>query len=127
MARSSSTIRLHLGHLPGRSEVGCTVFGNVLYSVPVCGLFNHEGRDNRWENNIIVDAPAFRASCGNYPDLDKQSYATIQALRDKGGYDTYLQHYPELATYTDDPATHHTCAPGQFSRNIIYYTADGAK
>ena len=103
-------------------EVGCTVFGNVLYSVPVCGLFNHEGRDNRWENNIIIDAPAFRASSGNYPDLDKLSYSYIQALRDKGGYDTYLQHYPELATYTDDPATHHTCAPGTFARNIIYYT-----
>lgn len=108
-------------------EVGCTVFGNVLYSVPVCGLFNHEGRDNRWENNIIVDAPAFQASSGNYPDLDKQSYAYIQALREKGGYDTYLQHYPELATYTDDPATHHTCAPGHFARNIIYYTAEGGK
>ncbi len=92
-------------------EVGCTVFGNVLYSVPVCGLFNHEGRDNRWENNIIVDCPAFRASSGNYPDLDKLSYSYIQALREKGGYDAYLQHYPELATYTDDPATHHTCAP----------------
>jgi lysophospholipase L1-like esterase len=108
-------------------EVGCTVFGNVLYSVPVCGLFNHEGRDNRWENNIIVDAPAFRVSSGNYPDLDKLSYSYIQTLRAQGGYDTYLQHYPELATYTDDTATHHTCAPGSFSRNIVYYTADGGR
>ncbi len=108
-------------------EVGCTVFGNVLYSVPVCGLFNHEGRDNRWENNIIVDAPAFRASSGNYPDLDKLSYSYIQTLRREGGYDTYLEHYPELSTYTDDPATHHTCAPGSFARNIIYYTADGGR
>ncbi|HPM82885.1 MAG TPA: right-handed parallel beta-helix repeat-containing protein [Candidatus Anammoximicrobium sp.] len=108
-------------------EVGCTVFGNVLYSVPVCGLFNHEGRDNCWENNIIVDAPAFRTSSGNYPDLDKLSYSYIQALREKGGYDTYLQHYPELATYTGDPATHHTCAPGKFARNIVYYTADGGR
>ncbi|NUQ64690.1 MAG: right-handed parallel beta-helix repeat-containing protein [Pirellulales bacterium] len=107
-------------------ESGCTVFGNVLYSVPVCGLFNHEGRDNRWENNIIVDAPAFQISSGNYPDLDELSYSYIRTLRDKGGYGTYLEHYPELATYTDDPATHHTCAPGSFSRNIIYYTAGGA-
>ncbi len=29
------------------------------------------------------------------------------------------KHYPELATHTDDPATHHTCAPGKFARNII--------
>ncbi|MBM3473706.1 MAG: hypothetical protein FJX75_10600 [Armatimonadetes bacterium] len=108
-------------------EVGCTVFGNVLYSVPVCGMFNHEGRDNTWENNIIVDAPAFQVSSGNYPDLDEQSYSYVKALREKGGYDLYLQHYPELATYTDDPATHHTCAPGKFVRNIISYTPEGGK
>ena len=108
-------------------EVGCTVFGNLLYSVPVCGLFNHEGRDNRWENNVIIDAPAFRVSSGNYPDLNKLSYSYIQALRDKGGYDTYLQHYPELDTYTEQPESHHTCAPGTFARNIIYYTANGGK
>ena len=108
-------------------EVGCTVFGNVLYSVPVCGLFNHEGRDNRWENNILVDAPAFRASSGNYPDLNKLSYSYIQNLRDQGGYEVYLERYPELASYTDDPETHHTCAPGRFVRNIVYYTADGGR
>lgn len=108
-------------------EVGCTVFGNLLYSVPVCGLFNHEGRDNRWENNIVVDAPAFQVSSGNYPDLDQQSYAFVKALRDKGGYETYLRRYPELASYTDQASTHHTCAPGTFVRNIVYYTADGGK
>jgi hypothetical protein len=90
-------------------------------------MFNHEGRDNRWENNIIVDAPAFQVSSGNYPDLDDLSYSYVKALREKGRYDVYLQHYPELATYTDDRATHQTCAPGTFARNIIYYTADGGK
>ncbi|MGE5530722.1 MAG: hypothetical protein ACM3VW_01225 [Bacteroidota bacterium] len=108
-------------------EVGCTIFGNVLYSVPVCGMFNHEGRDNTWENNIIVDAPAFRVSSGNYPDLDDLSYSYIKKLREQGGYETYLKHYPELATYTDDKATHHTAAPGKFIRNICYYTRDGGK
>jgi hypothetical protein len=108
-------------------EVGMTVFGNVLYDVPVCGMFNHEGRDNNWENNIIIDAPGFQISSGNYPDLDEQSYSYIKALRDKGGYDAYRQHYPELDTYTDDPATRHTCAPGQFARNILYYTPNPGK
>lgn len=108
-------------------EVGCTIIGNVLYSVPVCGMFNHEGRDNRWENNIIVDAPAFRVSTGGYPDLDLQSYKYIQDLRKTDKYAAYLQHYPELATYTDDQSTHQTCAPGTFSHNIIYYTADGGR
>ncbi len=90
-----------------------TVFGNVLYSVPVCGLFNHEGRDNTWENNIIVDAPGFQVSSGNYPDLDQQSYSYIKALREKGGYDVYLRHYPELASLTDRPATTHSLRPGE--------------
>jgi hypothetical protein len=108
-------------------EAGCTVYGNVLYDVPVCGLFNHEGRDNTWENNIIVDAPGFQVSSGNYPDLDVLSYSYIKNLREKGGYDVYRQHYPELDTYTDDAATHHTCAPGRFVRNILYYTSDPGK
>ncbi len=108
-------------------EVGCTIFGNVLYSLPVCGLFNHEGRDNRWENNVIVDAPAFRVSTGGYPDLDMQSYKYILDLRKTDHYAQYLQHYPELASYTDDQSTHQTCAPGTFSHNIIYYTTDGGR
>lgn len=108
-------------------ESGCTVFGNVLYSVPVCGMFNHEGRDNTWENNIIVDAPAFQVSSGGYPDLSDQSYSYVKKLREQGGYDVYLRRYPELATYTDDLASHHTCAPGQFVRNIIYYTPEGGQ
>lgn len=108
-------------------EVGCTIFGNVMWSVPVCGMFNHEGRDNTWENNIIVDAPAFQLSSGNYPDLDVESFSYLKNLREKGGYDVYLQHYPELATYNADPATTHTAAPGKFVHNICYYTPDGGK
>ncbi|MCE5240593.1 right-handed parallel beta-helix repeat-containing protein [bacterium] len=108
-------------------EVGMTVFGNVLYDVPVCGLFNHEGRDNTWENNIVVDAPGFQISSGNYPDLDELSYSYIKKLREQGGYDVYRQHYPELGSYTDEAASHHTCAPGRFIRNIIYYTQDPGK
>jgi len=38
---------------------GTHVFGNILYQVPICGLHNHGGRDNLWENNVIVDCPAF--------------------------------------------------------------------
>lgn len=108
-------------------ESGCTVFGNVLYRIPVCGLFNHEGRDNHWENNIIIDAPAFQVSSGNYPDLDQSSYSYLQRLQDNGNYAAYLKAYPELATYTADPATRHTCAPGSFAHNIVYYTAEGGK
>jgi hypothetical protein len=108
-------------------EVGMTVFGNVLYDVPVCAMFNHEGRDNTWENNIVVNAPGFQISSGNYPDLDELSYSYIKKLREQGGYDVYRTRYPELDSYTDDTATHHTCAPGKFVRNILYYTDDPGK
>ena len=53
---------------------------------------------------------------------------TVRAdARAKGGYDTYLQRYPELATYTDEPATHHTCAPGSLraTSSTTPRTADG--
>ena len=33
---------------------------------------------------VFTGRPAFRASSGNYPDLDKLSYSYIQALREKG-------------------------------------------
>lgn len=51
----------------------------------------------------------------------------MRKLREEGGYGLCLQHYPELFTYTDDPASHHTCAPGRFVRNIILYTPEGGK
>ncbi|MBI2300538.1 MAG: right-handed parallel beta-helix repeat-containing protein, partial [Armatimonadetes bacterium] len=108
-------------------EVGVTVYGNVLYSVPVCGLFNHEGRDNTWENNIVVDAPGFQLSSGNYPDLDEQSYSYVKRLRADGTYAAYREHYPELDTYTDDPASRHTVAGTKFLHNILYYTAEGGQ
>ncbi|MBM3500226.1 MAG: right-handed parallel beta-helix repeat-containing protein, partial [Armatimonadetes bacterium] len=40
---------------------GTLVYGNIVYAAPICGLHNHGGRDNVWENNIVVDAPAFNA------------------------------------------------------------------
>jgi len=108
-------------------EVGVTVFGNVLYSVPVCGLFNHEGRDNTWENNIVIDAPGFRASSGNYPDLAEQSYSYLKRAQADGTFPLYLQHYPELAKYLDHPPAYSTLAGSKFVRNILYYTPDGGK
>lgn len=108
-------------------ETGVTVKGNILYDVPVCGLFNHEGRDNAWENNIIVNAPGFQLSSGNFPDLDQLSYSYIKKLREQGGYEIFRQHYPELDSYTEETATHHTCSPGRFVHNILYYTKNPGK
>lgn len=108
-------------------ETGVLVYGNVLYSVPICGLFNHSGKDNTWENNIVVDAPAFRASVWGQVDLFNTSWDELRRIRDEGLLDLYLQHYPDLARYSEQeprPATMFNC---KFVRNIAYYTSDGGR
>lgn len=105
-------------------STGTTIFGNILYDVPICGLHNHGGRDNTWENNIVVDAPAVNAGmlwdgweC--YPDI-------IQKTKDvQYAGSPYLREYPELATYNE---VHPAAMSGlKFVRNIFYYTQDGSK
>ncbi|MCC7492899.1 MAG: right-handed parallel beta-helix repeat-containing protein [Fimbriimonadaceae bacterium] len=101
---------------------GNLVYGNVLYRVPICGLHNHGGRDNVWENNIVVDCPAFQAGMlaadwGEWP-------AIYQRLRDvaKPG-SVYFAKYPALASYRDD---HPEEMSGlQVVRNIFHYTTAG--
>lgn len=103
---------------------GTTVFGNILYDVPICGLHNHGGRDNTWENNIVIDAPAVNAGmlwdgweC--YPDIIKK----LKDAQYEGS--PYLKKYPELAQYNE---VHPAAMSGlKFVRNIFYYTEDGSK
>jgi hypothetical protein len=103
---------------------GTLVYGNILYSVPMRGLHNHGGRDNTFENNIIVDCPALRAgrlspTWSNWP-------AIIEKLHDavyEGS--PYLRLYPELADYTDE---HPEEMSGlKFVRNIVYFTEEGTR
>ncbi|MEN6547904.1 MAG: right-handed parallel beta-helix repeat-containing protein [Armatimonadia bacterium] len=108
-------------------ESGVTVYGNVLYSVPVCGMFNHSGSDNTWENNIIVDAPAFRASTWDPKDLQVLSYSYLKKLDQQGLLPLYLQHYPELKAYQENPLRHNTMFNCEFVRNICYYTPTGGQ
>ena len=108
-------------------ETGCHVYGNVLYSVPVCGLFNHSGKDNTWENNIIVDAPAFRASVWGRRKLFDTSWSHVRRAREEGYLDAYLQHYPDLRRYDENEARANTMFHCRFVRNILYYTPEGGK
>ncbi|MEI6499901.1 MAG: right-handed parallel beta-helix repeat-containing protein, partial [Armatimonadota bacterium] len=103
---------------------GTTVYGNILYAVPICGLHNHGGRDNTWENNIVIDAPAVNAGMlwdgwDCYPDI-------IQKLKDvQYAGSPYLKKYPELAQYD---IVHPAGMSGlKFVRNIFYYTENGSK
>ncbi|MCE5240365.1 right-handed parallel beta-helix repeat-containing protein [bacterium] len=103
---------------------GTLVYGNILWSVPMCGLHNHGGRDNTWENNIVVDAPALNAGmlwdgweC--YPDIVKK----LQAVQTEGS--PYLKLYPELAHYD---IQHPSGMTGmKVLRNIFAYTAEGSR
>lgn len=106
-------------------ETGVTVYGNVLYSVPICGMFNHSGKDNTWENNIVVDAPGFRASVWDSQDLFETSWKPLREARQQNW--PGLQRYPELARYDENEPRFNTMFNCRFVRNIIYYTPDGGK
>ncbi len=108
-------------------ETGVHVYGNVLYSVPVCGMFNHSGKDNTWENNIIVDCPAFRASVWDRDPLFKTSWGKLNKAREEWDYAKYLEKYPELARYDEDEVRQNTMFNCRFVRNIVYYTPGGGK
>jgi len=103
---------------------GNLIYGNVLYRVPVSGLHNHGGRDNVWQNNIIVDCPAFQAGMlapdwDNWPSI----YEKFRAVCQPGS--VYFTKYPALADYKDD---HPEAMTGlKFERNIVYYTTEGTE
>jgi hypothetical protein len=103
---------------------GTHVYGNILYQVPICAMHNHGGRDNTWENNIIVDCPALQAGMlapnwSEWPSI----YEKLRRTRYSGS--PYLERYPELAQIAD---THPEEMSGvRFLRNIVYYTAEGTK
>lgn len=108
-------------------ETGVHVYGNLLYAVPVCGLFNHSGKDNTWENNIIVDAPAFRASVWGGMELFTQSMSYVTKAREEGWLGVYLARYPELERYRGGEARPNAMFNCRFERNIVYYTPNGGQ
>ena len=101
---------------------GTHVHGNILYAVPICGLHNHGGRDNLWENNVIVDCPAFQA--GRLSPSWSEWPAIYKRLRDnRAPGSPYLERYPEIAEIADSRPEAMTGV--RFQRNIVYYTKAG--
>ncbi len=93
---------------------GNLIYGNVLYRVPVSGLHNHGGRDNLWQNNVIVDCPAFQAGMlaedwGEWPAI----FQRFKAVCPPGS--VYFERYPALREYRDD---HPSDDRARFERNI---------
>ena len=101
---------------------GNTIYGNILYRVPICAFQNHGGRDNTFENNIIVDCPAFGAGVLSSTWTEWENvYARFRAVTGPGS--PYLERYPALRNYKDD---HPEEMSGlRFVRNIVYYTVEG--
>ncbi|MGQ9733137.1 MAG: right-handed parallel beta-helix repeat-containing protein [Candidatus Zipacnadales bacterium] len=102
---------------------GTLVYGNIVHHAPVCGLHNHGGRDNTWENNIVIDAPAFQAGMldpnwSEWPAI----YEKLHKYRDTLG-SPYLERYPELEGYADTEPEAMTGL--KVVRNIFYYTQEG--
>jgi hypothetical protein len=105
-------------------STGCEVIGNILYDVPVCALHNHGGRDNRWENNILVDCPAINVGMldpkwSEWPGI----YAKLHKVLIPGS--PYAERYPELKGIAEtDPEA---VTGVHFVRNIVYDTLAGTK
>jgi len=63
-----------------------------------------------WENNILVDGPAFQASAWGGKDLFETSWKQYQAWQADGTLARYLEHYPQLAGYREDTRASTPCS-----------------
>ena len=102
---------------------GNLIYGNILYRVPVCALHNHGGRDNVWENNIIVDCPAFQAG------MLSPTWTAWPQIQDKFRDVTkpgspYFKSYPILSDYQIEQRPE-AMSGLKFIHNIVYYTQAG--
>lgn len=103
---------------------GNTMFGNVLYEVPLCALFTHGGRDNVFENNILVDCPAFQAGMLRPGWSEwKNVFKRFRAVT--GPESPYFDRYPSLKEYRLDDGHPEAMTGHKFLRNIVYDTVAG--
>jgi hypothetical protein len=103
---------------------GNTMYGNVLYRVPICGMFTHGGRDCVFENNVIVDCPAFQAGM-LWPGWDEWTnvYERFRAVAGPGS--PYLGRYPAMKGYSLADGHPEAMTGHKFVRNIVYNTTAG--
>ncbi len=103
---------------------GNLIYGNILYRVPVCAMHNHGGRDNRFENNIIIDCPALQAgrlspTWSEWPAIRKR-FEKVAGRADS----PYFERYPALKK--GYPGQRPEAMTGmRFERNIVYFTKAG--
>jgi parallel beta-helix repeat protein len=99
---------------------GTTVFGNIFYRVPLCGVMIGGGRDNVVENNIFVECvPALHIDAR----WDAYCWDVMQERLEAMNYKEppYSQRYPELLTMGADPRRPEN---NRFVRNVVVYSYD---
>ncbi len=103
---------------------GHYVYGNIIWNTPFAAMDNHGGRDNVFENNILIDCTPFSPLCLS-PSF--AYWPTIcNKLKDNCyPYSPYLKLYPDLADYLNTKPESMTGL--KFIRNIVYYTEEKSK
>lgn len=99
---------------------GTTIFGNVFYRVPLCGVMIGGGRDNTIENNIFVDCvPALHIDDRWDTFCWDVMFERLNAMNYKEP--PYSERYPALLTMGDDPRRPQN---NRFERNVASYQYD---
>jgi len=101
---------------------GTTLYGNILVRIYRGGPFIHGGRDNRIENNVIIDGTLTQMTYSSWKPLTEP-----QAQRMRDAFDQYAglpayKKYPAIGPLLDMPFEERLKMSGnKFLRNIIYY------
>lgn len=107
-------------------ESGTLVYGNIVARTTLGGVHIHAGRDNRVENNIIIDCSRQQFQMSGHDP----KYHDWLIQRKKAEFAKY-QGNPAYAKYPEvpalDPEKAWNMAGNQFVRNIVSYRAPGAK
>ena len=99
---------------------GVTVYGNLFYRVPLCGVMIGGGRDNKVENNVFVDCiPALHIDDRWDAFCWDTMFERLEAMNYKEP--PYAMRYPELLRMGDDPRKPEN---NTFVRNIVVYRPD---
>ena len=96
---------------------GVTVFGNISVRAPLGPAFIHSGRDNVFENNILVEGQQSQMHYSPWPLTHRMLPGLFEKVQKAG---PAYQKYPGLATIKD-ARKDATMSYNKFVRNIICY------
>ncbi len=99
---------------------GATIYGNLFYRIPLCGVMIGGGRDNTVKNNIFVECvPALHIDDRWDSYCWDIMFERLEAMNYREP--PYSQRYPELLDMGEDPRRPEN---NRFVRNIVSYKSD---